>query len=87
MIKENRNDPKYVKLPHGDGRCGARWRRQDETHCYTCHETYIDIEVYDSHMQDGICQGPTQTGLVLQGGQVYRAWGKPNPEELPLAWR
>ncbi len=87
MLIEDRNDPKYVKLPHGDGRCGARWRRQDETHCYTCHETFQDITAYDAHAPKGICAGPTSAGLVLVGGCVYRTWGFPSPDELPLAWR
>lgn len=87
MMKENRNDPKYVKLPHGDGRCGARWRRQDEAHCYICHETFEDIDTYDAHAPWGVCSGPANAGLVLMGHCVYRVWGKPSPDELPLAWR
>lgn len=87
MMREDRNSTRYQKLPHTDGRCGARWGKQVEAHCYTCHQTYVDIEAYDSHVQDGICQGPVGSGLVLAAGRVYAAWGFPAPDELPLVWR
>ena len=87
MLIEDRNSPAYCKLRFTDGRCGARWHKSDETHCYTCHETYEHIDAYDAHVKEGICQGPTSAGLVLVGKVVYRSWGFPSPDELPLAWR
>lgn len=87
MLVEDRNSPTYVKLPHTDGRCGARWGKRVEAHCYTCHETFQDIDAYDAHAPKGICAGPSSAGLVLVGKCVYRVWGEPSPDELPLAWR
>lgn len=84
---EDRNDPRYCKLPHMDGRCGARWGKQVEAHCYTCHETLNGVEEWDAHMPNGICQGPASAGLVLVAHRVYRVWGFPSSDELPLAWR
>ena len=87
MLIEDRNSPQYVKLPHTDGRCGARWGKQVEAHCYTCHETLNGIEEWDAHMPKGICQGPASAGLVLVAHRRYRVWGFPSTDELPLAWR
>lgn len=87
MMHEDRQSAAYQKLPHVDGRCGARWRKLEEVHCYTCHCSFVDIATHDHHMDAGICKGPAASGLVLAGGRIYEAWSVPNPDELPVAWR
>ena len=87
MMYEDRNSPAYCKLRFTDSRCGARWQKHEELHCLTCHTTWVDVESHDAHRKGGICKRPGEVGMVLQGNRVYAAWGKPSPDELPLAWR
>lgn len=87
MMYEDRNSPAYCKLRFTDSRCGARWQKHEELHCLTCHTTWVDVESHDAHRNDGVCKRPGEVGMVLQGGRVYAAWGKPSPDELPLMWR
>lgn len=87
MIHEDRNSKGYLKLPHGHAKCGSKWGKSEEAHCQFCCRTYASVDLWDAHRIKGVCQDPIDTGLVLAGGRANEAWAKPNPDELPLAWR